>query len=402
MNFSSSEPRFIVAQLGARRRYAVPRALHSAGRLERLFTDFYGAKWPAVFLPRRLRERTAPDLPRERVAHFPLFGLRRMLRNRRAHTPRQRLRAYAIWNREFGRLVSRQDWGDAAAVYVFNAAGVEIAEEARRRGVLVALDQTAAPWCVEESLLAEERARWPDWEAEGASPEDWQPLAERERAEWKLAHWILCGSEYVRDSLRAAGGPVEKCRVVPYGVEPKGWPTRVREPHADPLRVLFVGTIQLRKGIPYLIEAMKMLEPSMARLRCVGPIRVSPAAVARLAEVAEIRPAVTRSQLPVLYDEADVLVLPSISEGSANVCYEALAVGLPVITTPNAGSVVRDGVDGFIVPIRSPEAIAARLTELARDRERLAEMSRNALSRAQDLSFAAYAQRLLAALRDLP
>jgi glycosyltransferase involved in cell wall biosynthesis len=76
---------------------------------------------------------------------------------------------------------------------------------------------------------------------------------------------------------------------------------------------------------------------------------------------------VTRQEVRRHYQWADVFVFPSLCEGSAMVTYEALAAGLPVITTPNAGSVVRDGVDGFIVPIRDAEAIAAKLDLLARD-----------------------------------
>ena len=72
--------------------------------------------------------------------------------------------------------------------------------------------------------------------------------------------------------------------------------------------------------------------------------------------------------MPAMYRNADVLVLPSLVEGSALVVLEAMASGLPVIVTPNVGAdAVRDGVEGFVVPIRSPEAVACRLEELASD-----------------------------------
>jgi glycosyltransferase involved in cell wall biosynthesis len=98
------------------------------------------------------------------------------------------------------------------------------------------------------------------------------------------------------------------------------------------------------------------------------------------------------------YAWADLFLLPSICEGSATVCYEALAAGLPVITTENAGSVVRDGIDGFIVPIRDPGAIAERLENLHRDRALLESMSRAALERAREFTVEKYAERLLSAL----
>jgi len=81
--------------------------------------------------------------------------------------------------------------------------------------------------------------------------------------------------------------------------------------------------------------------------RTVGPSNVSPDAMQSLSECMEVVGAVPRTEIVQHYQWADVLVLPSISEWSANACYEALAAGLPVITTGNAGSVVGDEVDGF-------------------------------------------------------
>ena len=78
--------------------------------------------------------------------------------------------------------------------------------------------------------------------------------------------------------------------------------------------------------------------------------------------------------------------------------YEALAAGLPVICTPNAGSVVRDGVDGFIVPIRDPDAIMEKLEILAADPKLRFEMSQNACHRAGEYSIDAYGKRLKEAL----
>jgi glycosyltransferase involved in cell wall biosynthesis len=108
--------------------------------------------------------------------------------------------------------------------------------------------------------------------------------------------------------------------------------------------------------------------------------------------------AVPRAEIHQQFAWADIFLLPSICEGSATACYEALSFGLPVITTANTGSVVRDGVDGFIVPIRNAEAISERIERLARDRELLAAMSKNALERASQHTVEEYGERLLCAL----
>jgi glycosyltransferase involved in cell wall biosynthesis len=397
--------------LGARRHYLVPRALHNAGLLECFFTDASAGPpfcrslcslLPEAARPRavtRLMDREPPGVPRSRIRSFPVFAMRRAWLGRRAVTPSQRLQAYAKWNRAFGELVCKS-WPDAAdAAYGFNSAALEILRHARSRQARCILDQTAAPWEVEEGVLAEERSMWPGWEFEGAGQADWEPLAEREREEWALADVIVCGSDYVQESVREAGGPDAKCVVIPYGVPADMTDPPERKAHDGPLRVLFAGTIQLRKGIQYLLGAARLLDPASVIIRAVGPIRLSEDAVRQLGEHITLAGARPRSALHAEYSWADVLVAPSVSEGSANVCYEALAAGVPVITTPNAGSVVRDGIEGYIVPIRSPEPLADRITKLAGDAHLLHTLSENALHRAAEFTENRYAERLTAAVK---
>ncbi len=403
MNIAKLPARMAVAQIGARRHYSVPRALHEAGILEQLITDSYGAgitpflsRWSML---RRWSGRRAENLPPDKVRQFPIFGLRRALRNRLSQTPARRLAAYVDWNRTFGRLV-RENWpASADSVYVFNAAGLEILQEAQRRSLNGFLDQTAAPWAVEEPLLSEERARWPGWEFEGTTPRDWEPLAERERQEWQLADRIICGSDYVRDSISAVRGPAGKCVVVPYAVIPAGDARRREKNRKDPFRVLFVGTIQLRKGIQYLARAAALLKGQDYEFRAIGPIRISSDAAKQVAETITLAGPLARGLMGDEYGRADVLVLPSLSEGSANVCYEALAAGVPVITTPNAGSVIRDGQEGFIVPIRSVEVLAEKIRRLQSNPDLWLTMCANARKRADEFSWPNYVQRLVEAVR---
>jgi glycosyltransferase involved in cell wall biosynthesis len=84
------------------------------------------------------------------------------------------------------------------------------------------------------------------------------------------------------------------------------------------------------------------------------------------------------------------------------VTYEALLQGVPVIATPNAGSVVRPGQDGYIVPLGETAAIVERLEELNENRELLARLSQGAMARRLELSVSGYAQRLLSALAARP
>jgi glycosyltransferase involved in cell wall biosynthesis len=111
---------------------------------------------------------------------------------------------------------------------------------------------------------------------------------------------------------------------------------------------------------------------------------------------------IARERIHEEFAAADVFVLPSLAEGSAGVTYEALAAGVPVVTTPAAGSVVRDGVDGRIVPERDPVALADAIAEIVEDRNKRERMSIAARERARDYTWNRYGERLIAALRSIP
>jgi alpha-maltose-1-phosphate synthase len=96
--------------------------------------------------------------------------------------------------------------------------------------------------------------------------------------------------------------------------------------------------------------------------------------------------------------EADVFVFPSLFEGSAVVTYEALACGLPSVVTPNAGSVVRDDVEGFVVPPSDVEALAGRMERLGLDPDLRAEMAARARVRALEFDWPRYHSALIEAL----
>jgi glycosyltransferase involved in cell wall biosynthesis len=157
--------------------------------------------------------------------------------------------------------------------------------------------------------------------------------------------------------------------------------------------------VGLRKGLPYVLAAARELGAA-AQFRAVGAIGVSETARLELAGEIELVGAVPRSELAAHYRWADVFLLPSIVEGSAGVVQEAMSAGLPIVTTPNAGSVVRDGVEGFVVPIRDTPAICERLTRLSESADLVGVMSAQAHERMQEFTLDANGRRLVAALRE--
>lgn len=402
--------RVLVAQIGARRHYAVPAALEAAGVLERLVTTGCGAHplvraaaaLPSRFLPgpmRRMTQRIVTGVPASKIASTLRFDLKR---SGGARTAEERYAGYVRQNRAFGQHVCRGGFGSANAVYGFNAAAVEVFEAARKLGLSCFLDQTMAPFAYVETLLADERRRWPGWE-EDVIRDAWRGLEERERREWELADVIVCGSPFVVESIEACGGPAEKCRVAEYGYPQSMAFPGPREPRTvaegRPLNVLFAGTLSLRKGFPYVVEAARRLKGSAVTFRAVGPSEIHPAAVTEAREFVEIRGAVPRGEMPGHYAWADLLVVPSLAEGSANVAQEALAAGVPVIATAAAGTQVEESLSGRIVPAGDATALAEAI-EAYRSAPAMwqAHSDRARQTQASSASASDYGQRLLSAL----
>jgi glycosyltransferase involved in cell wall biosynthesis len=383
--------------------YAVPRLLHTAGCLDRLYTDFAAPRAMRVLRPLgrrfhlvgRALGRAPQGIPADRISHFPALAFSTMLATRMARSNSEYLRHWLLTGEEFCRTILQNGWGGAGAVYAFSTAALPLLEAARQKGMLAIVEQPGAPRAIFHRLLSEEAAAWPGWAFERVSPALCQEIDRLERAEWAAADLVLCGSEFVRHSIRELGGPVERCAVIPYGVDLPPMPRRRRR-SGDPLHVLFCGRVGLMKGIPYLLRSAHILSPARFHFRLVGRSEL-PKSV-RTSSNVELTGVVPRSTVPEHLEWADVFVLPTLCEGSATVCYEALAAGLPVITTPHAGSVIRDGLDGYIVPIRDASAISVRLELIASDPDLHEALSENASARAAEFTVSRYAERLLSAI----
>lgn len=409
----------LVAQIGARRHYAVPAALERAGLLTGLYTDVcMAAPWLRMLgkvlpqdcpLPgwKSLSGREPIGVPDGQVICL-WSSPWAMRRHRQSMRPEGQYTRWVTQNAAFGRAVVQRGFGNAQAVYAFNGAAVEIFEAAKRSGLKCLLDMTIAPLEVVDKLLDEERQQFPDWEIGQSMPNPPDTLIARERREWELADLILCGSDYVADSLAEVGVETSKCRVVRWGYS--GASTESDRSHRTaPLRVLVAGTVELRKGIPYVLQAAASLPPERFHFRCVGPLRIDSRHLHRTQHGdphsggcrVEFAGPVARSEMSREYQNADVLVHSSLAEGSANVCYEALAHGLPVIATPNAGAAITNGVEGFVIPIRSAEAIASSLERLARDTELRQSMGNAGRKRAATLTLTQYQDQLTQAVRSI-
>lgn len=401
------KPKVAVAMLGARMHYAVPRILDEGGLLERFFTDGYVGnkqmlKRALAALParlggdatRRLAGRQEASIPSELVTSFDRLGFEYALARRFARDGDARAAVYDRFNKRFNRAVLRHGLGQADTVWGFNTACHEIFHAASDLGLAKFVEQTILPGTLEERLMRETVEEWPNWQP-GLQFAD-RKLSAREQEEWELADRIVAGSTFVAEGLVACGVAREKVSVVPYGVDANRFsPTPERSSAGRPLRVLFVGEVGLRKGVPYLLEALNMLDQRMVDARLVGSVVLAKDQLARYQEHTKILGPLPRSEIPELFRWADVFVLPSIVEGSATVTYEALMSGLPVITTANSGSIVRDGESGRIVPVRNAAAIADVIGEYAEDRTLLERHRKGAIAARAEADLQRYARDLI-------
>jgi len=220
--------------------------------------------------------------------------------------------------------------------------------------------------------------------------------------EFDLADRVIVQSEFSADTCIEAGIPRRKLFLHPRGVDLSSFSPRSGE-RSGPFRVIFVGSVCLRKGFLDLAHAWTKLGLPDAELWVVGevldeisshvlPYRDLP----RIRFFGHLNEGVTD-----LLRQSDVFVLPTLVEGSAKTTYEAMACGLPVITTPNAGSVVRDGQDGFIVQPRNPEALVERILYLYKNREAARAMGQSARNQVENYSWDAFEDRVASLHREL-
>jgi glycosyltransferase involved in cell wall biosynthesis len=399
----SDRARVFFIQDGGRLHYALPRALQRAGLLEAMHTDFYsrpgsverllaeGIGWFRARYGKKLLARFSEELDSSKILRDPLLFFKVSL-------SRKFLRSQAQFDRwwadEIGRSAARRGFGEAnvAMGYVRNLSPAWLTE-ARRRGLKTVADQIIAPAAIETAETLRQHERWPGWEASSST----HFVAEQrivERHEWETFEQldrITCASSYVRAGLIEVGIDEDRIDVLPYPIECGDWKFVDRSNRSGPVTVGFVGYVGLRKGTPYFFETARRFDPSRVRFVMVGPVAVTANGLAHQGAV-ELVGGVPSSEVVRRLESFDVYYFPSTCEGSAGSLMEAMATGLPVVCSPNSGTVARDGREGFVVPYDDVDAAAERIERLVRDVELRREMGRNARARAESLGIDEYAR----------
>ena len=351
------------------------------------------------------------DLPANKIDLHPFREAIRLLAGRFQLTSLIRHEAGwasidQVWqslDRETGYAIRRGKFPSARGAYAYEDCAEQIFRAAGDAGWKRIYDLPIAYWETAQRLLREEALRYPDWEPTLGGTRDSSAKLARKTKELELADLVVCPSRFVFESLPPA---IPKPSViVPFGtpVCEMSEPEIISATVNRPLRVLFAGALTQRKGLADLFAAMKLVSSRNIELVVMGSL-IKPLNwyKQRLPNFL-YEPPRPHEQVMKLMQTCDVFVLPSIVEGRALVQQEAMACGLPVIATKNAGAddLIHDGESGFLVPIRDPGALAAKLDWCAGNRPALAGMGIAAQRRASEFTWPAYGERIIAAIREL-
>lgn len=387
-------------QLGAREHYAVPRALQLGGVLREFITDLWIR--PNVLTRRwrnKLSGRFHPELAHAHVnaanAAALSFQIESQIRGlggwqltvrRNEWFQRHVLARFRRRERELDRR--------PATVFAYSYAAEQIFNYARERGWRTVLGQID-PGPAEESIVSGLGATGTGNAWQPAPPEYWRKW----RNECELADQIVVNSAWSRKELVREGIPETKIRVIPLAFEPRkeaqgferAYPsvfTAVR-----PLKVLFLGQVNLRKGAEALLEAARLLGDEAVEFWFVGPRQIRLTSELDPRHNVKFFGAVPRMEVDRFYRDADVFILPTLSDGFGLTQLEAQSWQLPVIASRFCGEVVEHGRNGLILAEVSGAEIAKVLNELLGAPQRLAAMSRQSYVH-EDFSLQALATSL--------
>ena len=273
-----------------------------------------------------------------------------------------------------------------ADIFLFyNGSGLISSKKIRKHGGIAIVEAVNSHVHFQEEILKQEyRSLNLKWTAFHKKEK------QRRLLEYKQADYILLPSEFVKRTFIDMGFPEEKLLKVPYGFNLLTAPDNTEDYTSNrEFVVLYVGNVSIRKGLRYLIQGFNKLKHPRKKLIIVGT-RSDESGIQDISISSNV---VFTGELKSLdlenaYKSATVFCLPTIEDGFGLVLGEALSYGKPIIATSNSGAseIIKDGQEGFIVPIRDPNVIAEKLQALADDTHLYQNMRNAAMQRAAHLS----------------
>jgi glycosyltransferase involved in cell wall biosynthesis len=386
-------------------------AYHEAGKLYRFDTSYVYKSDSASgrFLrlvyglfsknaDRELRRRNITDIPQELVRSFPYYEIARTF-SAKCLGP---IITDYIWERgehAFGKIVARSLNNKIKAVHGYEHGSLEVFRRAKEIGITTIYEMPAPFHTTVSRILDAEYIKYPETKTIHKKYTDlFTPQRSRRREEeLRLADIILCNSSFTKRSLVEGGAKENSILVIPYGM-PKLAKQLSEHKTTDKIIFIYAGTLSVRKGVHYLTEAWKNLRPSPnAELRLFGALAVPSSMIKSLPGNIRWNPTVTKDELFKQYQEADLLIFPTLCDGFGMVLTEALSNGCPVLTTSSAGSAdfIKNGENGFVVSPGDSKAIAAVMRHCIDDAAHFRHMRESCLQTARSWQWSDYRKTVI-------
>ena len=404
----------VVVHRGARDAYQVAAALAEAGLLDCLVTDLYwpnDRRWGSGLvncLPRSARQmllaRYSCLVPSRLVQQTLLSGIASQLLDMLPYIPFAWRKQATRWtDAVLGRAAGERALNTHSSLVSYSYYGFQAFSTYSKPGML--FQAHPHPASVRRILQRELEAHpecadslRQEWEL-SLPPEAFERLVE----ETKIASHTLAASSFTRQTLMENGVAKSAISVIPYGVDPQRFSPSTfasRPSTSGPLKLLFVGRINQRKGIAYLLEALRLLGSKSVELIVCGRVMDNLSVFNSFGSQVTIRPSVSQAELVAAYRAADLFVFPSVVEGFGQVLLESLACGLPILSTSRtaAPDLITEGVEGFVVEPCRPDLLAGRIEWAMANRNSLSEMRESATRRAAHFSWARFRKGIVAAV----
>lgn len=210
-----------------------------------------------------------------------------------------------------------------------------------------------------------------------------------------LTDFITCASEYTKGTLVKYGVESSKIYVVPYGYNPSNSGKTNKLISNDTFNILFVGGVNVMKGIAYLIDALKQIEEENISLTLVGNVQDVIKDMALKDKRIIIKGYISHNDIHVEYENANLFIFPSLSDGFGFAPLEAMSYGVPCLVTNTSGisDIIEDGIDGFIVESESVKVLAEKIRWGYNNKESLHKMGVLAKDKVSKYSVENYAKR---------
>jgi glycosyltransferase involved in cell wall biosynthesis len=288
------------------------------------------------------------------------------------------------------------------AVYAYEDSAFAVFKQAKELGIKCVYDLPIAYWETSRRFMTEEAERMPEWaKTLRGGILDSQEKLERKTKEMELADVVVGPGEFVMSSIPKWAHD-KKLIMSPFGspVTKNNDPADKKKIN-NPLRVLFAGSMGQRKGLGDLFTALKLLNCKDIELVVMGSLLESMEFYRNEYPDFIYEPGRPHHEVLALMRSCDVFCLPSIVEGRALVMQEAMSQGLPLIITRNTGGedLIIEGETGYLIPIRSPEAIAEKLNWFLDNRSKIAAMGRMAQQHAAKYSWEKYGSTIVESLK---